>query len=552
MKFIYLICLSVLVSSCGVRKSLNDRPILSKIQVVDTARVQKAPSYFTVGNNFLRKNKHDIWELYVEGNPTERGWTIGSLTRELIKVQEDALFKKVNSLVPSKNYLHFLSKVVAWFNRKMYQHVPEEYKQVIYGISRYGDSTYNDFAKPYIRYHAAHDIGHALQDLMLVGCTSFAAWGGKTVDGQLLVGRNFDFFINEDFSKNKIVSFINPSKGYRFMSYSWAGMIGVVSGMNEYGLTVTINAAKTKIPLKAKTPISIVTRKILQYAKTIDEAIAIAQKMEVFVSESIMVTSGLERKAVLIEVSPHKTAVYAVPNTMTLVCANHFQSDEFSKNKRNVKTKKEGTTLFRYRRMQNLLEKSKQLTPTKAVAVLRDRRGVDGKKIGMGNELALNQLMAHHGIVFKPEERLVWVSVSPYQLGAFVAYDLGEIFSDTANIQRRIRVKGTLSKPNLIIPEDEFLYTQEYKNYKRFRKLGHLFQQAIETEKPISLHKINTFLKLNPYYWKTHALVGEYYYKNKQYDKALLAFKTALKRAGSTHPTKKWLRKMIKKCSRKM
>ena len=130
--------------------------------------------------------------------------------------------------------------------------------------------------------HGAHDIGHAMQDLMLIGCSSFAAWGNKTEDGQLLIGRNLDFYAGDAFAKNKIIAFVNPTEGHKFMSVAWPGMIGVVSGMNEHGLTVTINAGKSKIPWIAKTPISILTREILQHASTIDEAIAIAKKRQGF------------------------------------------------------------------------------------------------------------------------------------------------------------------------------------------------------------------------------------------------------------------------------
>lgn len=106
--------------------------------------------------------------------------------------------------------------MITFFNRKMHLHVPEEYKAEIYGVSRFALDDYDTFAPPYVRalyLHGAHDIGHALQDLMLVGCTSFAAWDSRTADGQLLIGRNFDFYISDEFAEEKIAAFINLLKG---------------------------------------------------------------------------------------------------------------------------------------------------------------------------------------------------------------------------------------------------------------------------------------------------------------------------------------------------
>src|SRR5690606_12255199 len=252
---------------------------------------------------------------------------------ELLQRQETAFISRIRELVPSRFKQWLLRGFLKHFNRQLANHVPTAYLAEIYGLSRSAQDTFNFIAPPYPRllyFHAAHDIGHALQDLALVGCTSFAAWGSHTADGKLLIGRNFDFYAGDAFSKEKIIAFINPDQGYKHAMVTWAGMVGAVSGMNETGLTVTINAGKSAIPYMAKTPISLLTREILQHASNIDEAIHIAYHREVFVSESIMVGSAADGKAVLIEVSPRKRGVYEVSNVgNVLVCANHFQSAPF-------------------------------------------------------------------------------------------------------------------------------------------------------------------------------------------------------------------------------
>src|SRR5690554_1628628 len=230
--------------------------------------------------------------------------------------------------------------MLAWYNRKMYLHVPEEYKSEILGVSKYAGDTYDYVADDYLRilyFHSAHDIGHALQDLMLVGCSSFAAWGDKTEDGQLIIGRNFDFYAGDDFAKDKIIAFVKPTKGYNFMSVTWAGMIGVVSGMNDQGLTVTINAGKSDIPWVAKTPISILTREILQYASNIEEAIEIAKKRQVFFSESFLVGSTKHKKAITIEVFPGNLGVYDVENSTQSISSTSLQGVLSAMTKKNTK-----------------------------------------------------------------------------------------------------------------------------------------------------------------------------------------------------------------------
>jgi len=321
---------------------------------------------FYTGNNFLLKNKQNLWELYVEGDPLERGLAIGSLTDSLLKKQEYVFFDRVNILIPSRFKRSIVMDFVDWYNRKLYLNVNNEYQAEIYGLSRYSPKDLDYVAPNFLRdmyLHGAHDIGHAVQDLGIVGCTAFAVWGNKTEDGNLVLGRNFDFYAGDAFAKDKIIAFINPKEGYPFMMVTWPGMIGVCSGMNTEGLTLTINAAKSKIPWSAKTPISIVSREILQYARTIDEAIAIAKKKKVFVSESIMVGSANDNKAVLIEIAPDNLGVFEVSNGNQLVCSNHFQSDALKENERNKDQIKNSHSQYRFERMTKFQKGKSKITP---------------------------------------------------------------------------------------------------------------------------------------------------------------------------------------------
>lgn len=550
MRLLYGFALLISLSSCGIRKSLNHTPDITAYNDHIPTREKINDSTFFAGDNFLIKNEQGLWELYIEGDPLELGLISGELSQELIYKQEAVFLEKIQSFVPSEGKQRFLRKFLSWYNRKMYRHVPEEYKAEIYGLSRYMSDDHNVIATPYLRalyLHGAHDIGHALTDLALVGCTSFAAWDEKTKDGQLLIGRNFDFYVDDDFAENKLVSFVNPAQGYKYMSMSWSGFIGVVSGMNEKGLTVTINAGKSKIPWVAKTPISIVTREILQYASTIEEAIAIVKKREVFVSEAIMVGSAADRKAVLIEVSPKEFGIFKVENSEALVCSNHFQSDTFKNDRRNKKSIENSHSQYRYDRMEQLLSKNDQLTPQKGVDILRNTKGLNDFDIGYGNEKALNQLLAHHGIVFKPEELKVWVSTNPYQLGEFVAYDLNTVFSDCKKDVSNM----SLSASSLNIAEDPFLHTKAYRNYETYRILEENISESLEEKKTIATQKLEKLIQLNPHYWKAHYLAGRYYYHQNDYKTAVKHFEMASNKEIPTVPDTKELAKYLKKSKRK-
>ena len=531
--------------SCGVSKSVHHVPEVQQY-ALEIPKVQKInDSTFSVNQNYLTKNNQQIWELYVKGNPLQLGYNYGALTQNLMQKQEEIFFSKVETFVPSKFKQNLLRGFLKWYNRKMYLNIRDDFQAELYGLSQYSSDKYNFIAPKFQRnmyLHGAHDIGHAMQDLMVVGCTSLAVWNENSEDGDLLLGRNFDFYVGDEFAENKVVEFIEPDEGIPYLSVSWPGMIGVVSGMNKEGISVTINAGKSKIPMAAKTPVSLVTREILQFSKTIDDAIAIAKKRKVFVSESILVGSANDKKAVIIEVSPKNFGVYDAANSSKVLCTNHFQSEAYKNDKKNQKHIVESHSEYRYEKLQELLQENPKLNPEKMASILRDQSGLKGEKIGFGNEKAINQLLAHHAVIFSPEKRLVWVSANPYQLGEFVCYDLNKIFS-----AERLKT-GKFATSGLNISKDPFVDSQEFKNYEEFKKLSPRFDE----EEVLSEEFINHYQALNPDFWLVYYQAGKYYFKHKAFSKAKIEFEQALKKEITTAPDRENVEKYLKKTLKKL
>lgn len=550
-----LLVFAILMAGFGIYFVLAlriDVPEIKNDTTLNWKRITVDKEFYKVEQNWLKHSKSGLWELYVEGDAYERGVANGMLTKELHEFQEDAFINQIRILVPDLTYLNYLKFFVGYFNRHLPDHISEEYKQEILGISKFASDKYDFIAPKYHRilnYHGAHDIGHALQDKnMTVGCTSFSVWDKKSADGKLLVGRNFDFYSGDDFAKNKIVQFTNPTTGYKFATVTWSGFIGACSGMNEKGITVTINAAKSSIPTDVATPIALLAREILQYAKNIEEAIAIAEKRKVFVSESILVGSAPDNKTISIEKSPEKMDVYEVQNTNQIICPNHYQGEAYANDLSNLNNQIESSSLYRSIRLRQLIGNTDSLNYLGAATILRDQKGLNNKNIGLTNEKSLNQLLAHHAVIFKPQDKLMWVSANPFQCGEFVCYNLDSVFMKAKYIDS----KEALNSPQYTIPKDPFLETQGYKNFMLFKHLKQYIQFITKKSEKIVLpaNLEHAFITSNPESYYMYQILGDYFLSRKNTQKAAQYYELALTKEIATLKEEKQIRENMEECKK--
>ncbi|WP_276369854.1 C45 family peptidase [Chryseolinea sp. H1M3-3] len=515
-------------------------PVPESLTALDKEVVEIDTGLFKIDNNWFKKSESGLYELYVEGDPFERGVANGKLTRELVHYQEEVFTEQIHRLVPSDFYLGILKYFVGWFNRNLQENIIEEYQLEILGVSYAASTEFDDIAPPYQRilnYHAAHDIGHALQNMSLVGCTAFATWGDESEDSTLIIGRNFDFYVGDEFARDKIIAFYKPAEGHKFMMVTFGGMTGVLSGMNDQGLTVTINAAKSDVPTASATPVALVTREILQYASTIQEAYDIVAKRKMFVAESFLIGSARDGKAAIIEKTPDDIDLVEARDNY-LLSTNHFLGNKLGVSQLNQLHVKTSASPYRYKRLGELVARNKKNSVTKTAAILRDQRGLGDKDIGLGNEKAINQLVAHHGIIFQPEKKLMWISTAPWQLGKFVCYDLEKAFAYKAESNEEIYEAA------LTIPADSFLLTQQYRDYLKFHKYRFPFNPKTGLQ-PDSIVKWNS----NSYH--AYMMAADYYYERKEWVKAIPFYEKGLTKEVATVQERYHMEKNLEDCKKK-
>lgn len=519
-KYILIICVAVplLALLClFVYTSFHvvPTPQIGKIALTDSV-VNKNDSIRTLGNNWAKKIGDDIYVCYTEGNPETRGYAYGALLPDLMSYQKRALLRRMEETVEGEWYRKFLCQFVRFYNSGIQEYLTDEQCRELYGLSLADSHDFDDLADPYelqLNLHAAHDIGHAMQDYMLVGCSSFVLNGEKTKDSSLLFGRNFDFYCGDEFAETKVLSICKPDSGYAFASVTWGGMLGVLSGMNEKGLAVCINASKLDIPKSVAMPISMLVRHILIHCKSIDEAYVEAKKMKTFVAENIVVASAFDNDMAIIEKSPEEIELYRSPNKDVLLCTNHFQSEKFMHNERNLMNINQTDTKYRIELLAEHMEKKEKFDAEDAMAVLLNPFGKGGENIGIGNEMAINQLIAHHSVVFEPDSLNIYVCTQPKDFYPYVKFNLQNILNAAETRGRASDNHGRVYDNHVCASDykiacqyisvaDSMRQSEEYLGYKRFIYLKSLKDLMSYPDE---------LAKCNPMYFESYNMAGDIY-----------------------------------------
>jgi hypothetical protein len=173
------------------------------------------------------------------------------------------------------------------------------------------------------------------------------------------------------------------------------------------------------------------------------------------------------------------------------------------------------------------------------VAVLRNQLGLGDRDIGLGNERVINQLVAHHAIVFQPERQLAWISTGPWQLGKFVCYDLNKVFAYKPKRNEEIyeRTKE--------IAADSFLLVPAFRDYVKFSKFRFPFNSKAGLDP-------DSIVKWNPDSYHAYMLAADYCKEHEQWDKAAKWYETGLTKEVATEQEREYMQQNLQHCKEKI
>jgi hypothetical protein len=208
-----------------------------------------------------------------------------------------------------------------------------------------------------------------------------------------------------------ILYIIKPQKGYGFAAILNPGWVDGESGMNENGITVSQNNIGIRQTEWNIMPITQLSRYMLQYSKTIDDAENLLEKQEAFPARLLFVSS--KKSASIFEIVNKEKARIDMENGL-LSLANHACVIP-SKNVR-----KSSTRRLEFAN-QILNENSEYMDIKKAIELVRSSKITWRWIPGVQNRLSL---------IFSPTELDFWIAIppdsnfAPASYGPYIGFNL--------------------------------------------------------------------------------------------------------------------------------
>jgi hypothetical protein len=244
-----------------------------------------------------------------------------------------------------------------------------------------------------------------------LGCSTLIVEKERSSTGAPIFGRNFDWFPTAGITEHTLVAIYKGKEKRPFAAVTISPIIGVISGMNDAGLCVTINEIRLK-ECKEKqefnwkgTPLLLMFRRVLEECGTLAEAEKLLRQTPR--TSTCCMTICDKNGGAVFELTPKGVEVRTHENGVCC-CTNHFRTDKLC--------------------LDNKCPRYDKLSPLQVK---------NGAKLGVKEVLAeLDKVNAGthtlQCMVFEPAERVIHLSYGPGAATKLlpVRLDLGKLLDD--------------------------------------------------------------------------------------------------------------------------
>ncbi|MCE5239121.1 C45 family autoproteolytic acyltransferase/hydrolase [bacterium] len=265
------------------------RPLLVSLTLLAACAVANAQWEETTPQRY-RCNGYRVLRLV--GTPEEMGRQHGRLLGSQVRrVVRDVIGGEAGD--PERH-----ARLIAG-TKRMERQLPSDIREELHALAGTARVDYWDL----VALQLFGDVWRASQ------CSSFAVYGRATATGELVAGRNFDFWDHGVSEYAAVIIHYVPETGIPFFTVTWAGIINGWTAMNTKGVLAANNTSWGRSDSLDGLSTCFMIRKIVQHASTVQEGVDIIQNTPRACGTNMLVAGGSPPAAAVVEYDHEQVAV---------------------------------------------------------------------------------------------------------------------------------------------------------------------------------------------------------------------------------------------------
>ncbi len=376
----------------------------------DSVSIKQYKVTFSKSNVARFENGYLYWKegvpfLYLKGSSYDMGLQYGVLLKDRINFvysKLDHLEKSVFRNLPV--YLRPLISIFIFAKLIYIKHsLPDEFKNELKGISDGSGVSYNRLL-----------LVSMLPEIFNFSCTSFL----KIVNGRLIHGRNLDYYFPL-IGKNPLVVRYVPSGKVPYTLVGCVGYTGAYTGMNDYGITLTVDAAPiVNTNKESALPVTFEIRNILENARSFSDVEKFLKNYHSIKGWMVIAGSSREKKGAIFNIAGKNVSETPMKNGEIFI-TNTFADKDFAHKFMSLSDAESASSVCRYERFSRLIGRINSVNG--AIEALSDIQFYNyGSVIGAG-DVTVNNEGSLQSVVMDPSNHSIYFSSS--SAGMYSGFD---------------------------------------------------------------------------------------------------------------------------------